>query len=60
MDPSDLASLNGVLLGDLDNPMKMSDAGTSIIIRVTYAYRYGTLPEFFLEAHFAFIRLRGT
>jgi hypothetical protein len=27
MDPSDLASLNGVLLGDLENPMKMSDAG---------------------------------
>jgi hypothetical protein len=27
MDPSDLSSLNGVLLEDLNNPMKMSDAG---------------------------------
>jgi hypothetical protein len=39
MDPSDLSSLNGGLLGDLDSPMKMSDAGMlKLVFRIQLDY----------------------
>jgi hypothetical protein len=47
MDPSDLASLNGVLLGDLENPMKMSDAGKRQCCgTVTNFYGFSSVSDF--------------